>query len=336
MTPRASHAVIDAGILETIGATPLVRLERQFADTQLDVWAKLESFNPSGSAKDRPALRMLEDAIARGEIGPGSTIVESSSGNLGLALARCCRFYGMHFVCVVDVRANPVSVATMRAFGATVHVVEEPDPATGDLLVARLALVRRLVERTPDAYWPNQYANAANPAAHAAGTMREIHDALDGEVDVVLVATSTTGTLSGCASFLQEVGSAARLVAVDAVGSVLFGGERGPRKLPGFGAGTPTELSRRARYDQVVRVDDLDCVVGCRRLVEREAIFVGASGGGVATALARIAPELDAGSRCALILHDGGAGYLDTVYDDAWVARELGCDGAELARRVAG
>lgn len=337
-TPDAARHTLPPveGILGAVGSTPLIRLRRLAAENDLDVWAKMESFNPSGSAKDRPALRMIDDAIRDGRIGAGSTVVESSSGNLGVALARCCRFHGMQFICIVDARANAINVATMRAFGAIVHVVTEPDPATGDLLVARLALVQQILRDTPGAFWPDQYANPENPAAHAAGTMREIYAALDGELDVVLVATSTTGTLAGCGQCLRDVGSSARLVAVDAVGSVLFGGERGARKLPGFGAGSETQLSRRAAYDEIVRVDDLDCVVGCRRLVAREAVFAGASGGGVATAFARIAPTLDAGSRCALILHDGGAGYLDTVYDDAWVTHELQCTPSALASRVAG
>jgi len=322
------------GILATVGQTPLVRLRRQYAEHDIDVWAKLESFNPTGSAKDRPAVRMLQDAIALGEAGPGTTVIESSSGNLGVALARACRFHGMRFICVVDSRAPSISVETIRALGASVHVVTEPDPATGDLLVARLALVAQLLERTPGAFWPDQYANPENPGAHAVGTMREIDEALDGAIDVVLVATSTAGTIAGCCDFLRANGRSTRVIAVDAVGSALFGGTRGPRKLPGFGAGIETPLSRSVRHDHVVRVTDLDCVVGCRRLVAREAIFAGASAGGVAVALAGLAPTLAPGTRCAIILHDGGTGYLRTVYDDAWVEAELGCGADELAARV--
>jgi cysteine synthase A len=222
----------------------------------------------------------------------------------------------------------------MRALGATVHVVTDPDPATGDLLVARLALVDHLVRSTPGAFRPDQYANPANPAAHAAGTMREIDDALHGDVDVVFVATSTTGTLAGCCALLRDRSRATSVVAVDAVGSVLFGGARGPRLLPGFGAGIETPLSRAAGVHDVVRVSDIDCVVGCRRLVAREAVFAGASSGGVVTAFERTIDELPTGSRCVLIFHDGGAGYLETVYDDAWVQRELAVDPVQLERMV--
>lgn len=322
------------GILGAIGDTPLVALRRFAAGHDIRVWAKLEAANPGGSAKDRPAARMIADAIGDGVLAPGATVIESTSGNMGVGLAQACRYHGLKLICVVDRRAHEPNVRTLRALGADVRIVTRPDPATGDLLAARLALVAHLVRTTPGAFWPDQYANASNPAAHAAGTMREIDEALGGDLDHLFVATSTTGTLRGCCDHLREHGRATQVVAVDAVGSALFGGARAPRRLPGFGAGVETELSRSAGYDALVRVSDLDCVVGCRRLVHREAIFAGGSSGGVARALESMAPRLAPGSRCALILPDGGAGYLRTVYDDDWVADELGCSPEDLAARV--
>jgi cysteine synthase A len=222
----------------------------------------------------------------------------------------------------------------MRALGADVRVITQPDPETGDLLVARMHAVHRLLEETPGSFWPDQYANESNPAAHAAGTMREIDEALEGDLDYLFVATSTTGTLRGCGDYLREHGRGTRLVAVDSTGSALFGGVRDRRLLPGFGAGVETGLSTGAEFDQLMRVSDLDCVVGCRRLAEREAILAGASSGGVAYALEAAAAEMAPGSRCAAIFPDGGTGYLETVYDDGWVERELGCDPARLAERI--
>jgi cysteine synthase A len=165
--------------------------------------------------------------------------------------------------------------------------------------------------------------------------MREIDEALDGRLDYLFVATSTTGTLRGCGDYLREHGRSTRIVAVDSAGSALFGGLRGARRLPGFGAGVETGLSATADFDELVRVSDLDCVVGCRRLAEREAILAGASSGGVAFALEALAAQMEAGSRCAAIFPDGGTGYLETVYDDAWVERELGCGPGRLAALVA-
>jgi cysteine synthase A len=272
---------------------------------------------------------MVEDAMADGHLEEGMTVIESTSGNLGIGLARVCTHYGLKLICVVDIRTDEAKVARMRAMGVEVRGVSEPDPETGDLLSARLKLVRDLVAMTPGAYWTNQYANPSNPAAHAE-TMAEIDAALEGDLDWLFVATSTTGTLCGCCDFLLERGRTTRVVAVDALGSVLFGGERGVRRLPGLGAGIPTLLSRRAWFDQLIRVNDLDCVVGCRRLLAREAIFAGASSGGVAMAFESIAPLMDPGARCAMIFPDGGEGYSETVYDDEWVERELGVAPEEL------
>lgn len=316
----APRAAVD-GVLGAVGDTPLVELRRYLDDPGLRVWAKLEAANPGGSIKDRPALRMLTDALDDEQIAAGTTIIESSSGNMGVGLAQACLYHGLQLICVVDTRAHDTNVRTLRALGADVRVVSRPDPETGDLLAARLNLVRELLATTPNSFWPNQYANPSNPAAHADGTMREIDEALDGDVDYLFVATSTAGTLRGCSDYLREHGRATRVVAVDAVGSALFGGERAPRELPGFGAGVETELSQAVQFDRLVRVSDLDCVLGCRRLVKREAIFAGGSSGAVGAALLMLAPSLPAGSRCALIFPDGGAGYLRTVYDDDWVAR---------------
>lgn len=322
------------GILAAIGNTPLVALRRYLGTRDIEVWAKIEAANPGGSAKDRPAARMVQDALEAGLIGHGSTIVESTSGNMGVGLAQACRYHGLRLICVVDSRAHDRNVRTLRALGADVRIVSRPDPETGDLLKARLNLVAHLLDMTPDSYWPNQYANASNPAAHAAGTMREIDEALDGDLDYVFVATSTTGTLSGCHDYLRAHGRPTRIVAVDAVGSALFGGTRATRHVPGFGAGVETPLSRSARYDLLARASDIDCVVGCRRLVEREAILAGGSSGAVAMALEELAPSMEPGSRCALILADGGDGYLGTIYDDDWVTATLGYAPEELAALV--
>ncbi len=322
------------GVLATIGDTPMVALHRYLDRPDVEVWAKLEAFNPGGSAKDRPAARMISDALDRGLIDAMSTVIESSSGNMGVGLAQACRYHGLRFICVVDARTHERNVRLMRALGADVRVVTHPDPQTGELLAARLALVQELIASTPNAFWPDQYANASNPAAHAAGTMLEIDEALEGRLDYLFVATSTTGTLRGCADYLRAHARGTQLVAVDALGSALFGGARAARTLPGFGAGIETELSVGASFHRLVRVSDLECVAGCRRLVQREAILAGASSGGVMVALERVASQMAPGSRCAVILPDGGSGYLTTVYDDAWVQRELGVLPGDLAQMV--
>lgn len=320
-----------SSIQDVVGSTPLVRLSRLFPSTE--VFAKLESFNPGGSAKDRPALNMLRDALDTGRLQPGGTVVESSSGNLGMALARACTLAGVRFICVVDSRANRSTVATIRALGGEVSLVDTPDPETGDLLRARHLRVAELLRTIPGAISLDQYSNPANPAAHRDGTMREVAGALDHRVDHLFVAVSTTGTINGCTDYLREHDMATRVVAVDAVGSVLFDGEQGTRLLPGMGAGVVSPLSRLVIPDEVVRVTDAQAVAGCRALAIREGILAGASGGAVVWALSHA--RFSTGDRVAAILHDGGSAYLDTVHDDAWVTQELGLSRTDLDELVA-
>lgn len=324
------------GILEAIGETPLIRLDRYSERPEIEVWAKLESSNPAASSKDRSALRLITDALESGHIGPETTVIESTSGNLGVGLAQACRYLGLRLICVVDSRTHAINLKTMRALGAEVRVVDRKTAGDRDLLAARLDLVREILTEIPDSYWPNQYENPSSATAHAEGTMREIDEDLEGQIDYLFVATSTTGTLRGCCDYLVRGGRGTRVVAVDAVGSVLFGGERSERRLPGFGAGVATGLSKRAWFDRLARIDDLACVIGCRRLVDREALFVGASSGAVAAAFDSLADGIEPGSRCALILADGGAGYLDTVYSDEWVEAELGLEAERVDELVSG
>jgi N-(2-amino-2-carboxyethyl)-L-glutamate synthase len=311
------------GILDAIGHTPLVRLERLFAGSGLEVYAKLEALNPGGSLKDRPALTMIRSALERGQLREGMTVVESSSGNLAVGLAQACRYFGLHLVCVVDARTVSHNVAILRAYGAEVEVIAEPDPATGEYLPARLRRVGELLAEWPRAVWLNQYANRDNSLSHRQ-TMGEIVATLDGHVDYLVCATSTCGTLRGCAEYLREIGADTRVVAVDAAGSVIFGRAAATRLIPGHGASVRPELFAPDLADDVVHVDDLDCVVGCRRLVRREALLTGGSSGAVVMGLTRLADRIPAGARCALILPDRGERYLETIYSDAWVLEHFG------------
>lgn len=322
------------GILDAIGATPLVRLSRFLDRPDIDLYAKLECLNPGGSMKDRPANEMLRRAIATGEIGPDTLIVESSSGNMGIGLAQACRYHGLRFRCVIDGRTEEHNVKILRAYGAEIDLVTEPDAATGDLLAARLARVREILASEPDAYWPNQYANEHNPLAHQLGTMREIDEALSGTADYVFVATSSTGTARGCDEYLRAHHRSTAIVAVDAWGSVLFGGPPQPRHIPGLGAGVVPPLADRGRFSDVLHVSALDCVVGCRRLVEREGILAGGSAGGVVNAVRRRAPDLAPGTTCVAILGDSGTRYLDSLYSDEWVHSRLGVAPADLRAAV--
>jgi 2,3-diaminopropionate biosynthesis protein SbnA len=312
------------GILSTIGNTPLIRLTKVLPGVKFRLFAKLEALNPGGSVKDRPALAILMEALSSGQIDHGTVIIESSSGNMGIGLAQVCRFYGLRFVCVVDPKAAAQNLAVLRAYGAEIDQITEPDPATGEFLPARLQRVQELREKIENSFWPNQYANLHNPGSHYQTTMREIDSALGGKIDYLFVATSTCGTIRGCAEYIRDHGLKTRVIAVDALGSLIFSDVKAKRMIPGLGAGLRPPLCDPTLIDGCVHVSDLDCVTGCRWLIAREAILAGGSSGAVIAAVDRVKDDIPAGASCAAILPDRGERYLDTVFDNGWVREHFG------------
>lgn len=313
---------MNEGILSLVGNTPLVELTRVLPELPFRLYAKLEGFNPGGSMKDRPASLILKQGLETGAIGPGTVVIESSSGNMGIGLAQICSYYGVRFICVVDIKTTLQNILLLKAYGAEVEVVEEPDEVTGEFLQARINRVQELQRSIEDSYWPNQYSNECNPLAHHQ-TMREIVSDL-GEIDYLFCATSTCGTLRGCAEYVRRHNLKTKIIAVDALGSVLFGGKRAKRLIPGHGAAViPPLFQADLAYDHV-HVSDLDCIVGCRRLANREAILSGGSSGAVLMAVERLKDDIPRGSICALILADRGDRYLDTIYSNTWVIEHFG------------
>lgn len=315
------------GVLSAVGNTPLVHLAKLYPDLNFQIFGKLEALNPGGSIKDRPALEILEEAIRSGRVTSDTVIVESSSGNMGVGLAQACCCYGLRLICVVDAKAQPQNVRILEAYGAEIEYVAEPDPATGEFLQARLHRVKSLLARIEGSFWPNQYANTYNSGSHFRTTMREIAEAIDalgGKVDAVFCATSTCGTVRGCGEYVRDNGLATRVVAVDALGSLIFSDIQAKRLLPGMGAGLRPPLCDTTVIHDVVHVSDLECISGCRRLVRAEGILAGASSGGIVAAAGRMRDKIPAGSTCVLILPDRGERYLDTVYSDDWVRDHFG------------
>jgi 2,3-diaminopropionate biosynthesis protein SbnA len=315
---------VDEGILSAIGNTPLIRLNRFLPAAPFQLFGKLEALNPGGSIKDRPAVAILEDGLRSGAIGPDSVIVESSSGNMGIGLAQACRYHGLRFICVVDPKTVPQNLAVLRAYGAEIDYVAEPDPATGEFLQARLNRVEELLKQIEGSFWPNQYKNLQNPSAHYHNTMAEIAAELGGKIDFLFVATSTCGTVRGCSEYARDHGLGTRVVAVDAIGSLIFSDQKAKRMIPGLGAGMRPPLCEISLIDDFILVSDTDCVAGCRRLVAREAILAGGSSGAVMSAIEKYQGNIPAGATCVAILPDRGERYLDTVYDDDWVKLHLG------------
>jgi cysteine synthase A len=310
------------GILSAIGRTPLVRLTRVFTDINFHLFAKLEALNPGGSVKDRPAASIISHGIETGAIRPDTVVIESSSGNMGIGLAQVCSYFGLRFICVVDAKTTSQNIRLLKAYGAEVDVVIEPDPTTGEFLRARMTRVQDLARSTKNSFWPNQYASLYNPLAHRQ-TMDEIVTALDGRVDYLFCATSTCGTLRGCVEYLREKKLPTKVFAVDAVGSIIFGGQIASRLIPGHGASVRPQLYE-PDLAECIHISDMECVIGCHRLALQEAILAGGSSGAVIMAVDLVKEEISPDSNCVVILPDRGERYLDTIYSSSWVEKHFG------------
>ncbi|MGA4881001.1 2,3-diaminopropionate biosynthesis protein SbnA [Streptomyces lydicamycinicus] len=286
---------------------------------------KCEGFNFTGSVKQKAALEMVEAAEEAGRLSPGSVLVESSSGNLGVALSVIAASKGYRFVCVTDSRCNLASKRLMEALGATVHTIAEPAPE-GGFLGARIAYVRKLCEEDARYVWLNQYVNPANWRAHYRYTAPGIHRSYP-ELDVLFVGAGTTGTLMGCARWYKEHRPGVRIVAVDSVGSVAFGHPPSPRMIPGLGSGVRPALLDEDFIDDVVLVPEPDTVRMCHRLAGRGFLFGGSTGTVVSGADRWLAERGGpAGLSSVAISPDMGERYLDTVYHTNWVQGVYGED----------
>lgn len=312
---------ISESIIDTVGNTPLVKLNNVLNDSHFNLFGKLEAANPAGSIKDRTSLYIIKQALASGTIKKGDTVIESSSGNMAVGLAQACLYYGLKLIVVVDPKLNSHTEKILRTYGVRIEHVTVPKK-NGGYLAARLERVQQLLDQIPNSYWSNQYGNQNNPLTHHE-TMSELINSLHGKLDYLFVATSTCGTLMGCADYIYENHLNTKIIAVDAVGSVLFGGPPLKRLIPGHGAGVPSQFLDTNRIYDHVYVDDVDCARGCWSLLEKEAILCGGSSGGMISAVGKYSKKMEQDSNCALFLCDRGERYLDTIYNRDWLLKEL-------------
>jgi N-(2-amino-2-carboxyethyl)-L-glutamate synthase len=312
--------MIYQSVVDCVGRTPLVRLSRLFPYRGLDVIAKLELLNPGGSVKDRPARYIIEQGLRDGSISSDTHLIESSSGNLGIALAMVSRVYSLSFTCVVDPKISPANLKILQQLQANIELVDTPDNH-GGYLETRIQRVHQLLRTIPRSQWINQYANQMNWQAHYHTTGAEILADLDQPVDCFVAAVSTTGTILGVSRRLRQAFPRVRVVAIDAVGSVIFGVSPGAREIPGIGASRVPELLSPQEIDEVVYVSDREAVEGCRELLATEGIFAGGSSGSVVAGIRKLLPTFPSTYRVVTIFPDRGDRYLDLVYDNEWVSR---------------
>jgi 2,3-diaminopropionate biosynthesis protein SbnA len=299
------------------------------------LFLKCEGFNFAGSIKLKAANEMVELAERNGALTPRSILIESSSGNLGVALSMIAASKDYRFVCVTDSRCNAATIRLMEALGAAVHVVPDPPPdAPGGRLGARLDHVHRLCASDSRYVWLNQYANPGNWQAHYRSTAPAIMRQFP-ELDVLFVGAGTTGTLMGCARYLRQWHRPVRVVAVDSVGSVTFGGPPGRRLIPGVGTSVRPPLLDESYVDEVLYVEEADTVRACHRLAGRGFLFGGSTGTVVSGAMRWLASRDARDLTAVAIAPDLGERYLDTLYDTSWVREHYDRDALALDGRTA-
>ncbi len=282
------------------------------------VYVKCEALNIAGSIKLKPALRMVDGFVRRGLLSKTGTLIESSSGNLGVALSMVAAAKGYRFICVTDPNASEDSIKIMRAVGAEVIVVEEKDQ-NGGFLGSRIKLITSMCRNDNSLLWVNQYANEDNWISHYTSTAPEILERYP-KVDKLFIGAGTGGTLMGCARYFRSFSPATHVVAVDVVGSITFGAPPGSRRIPGLGTSRRPEIIDDDFVSSVVHVTEQDTIAMCRRFAKRGLLLGGSTGSvlaGVAQACSIVQPD----DVVVTIMPDMGFKYVDTIYNDEWAGK---------------
>lgn len=308
-------------LLNLIGDDLFVKLD---ALGLANLHVKLEYLNPAGSIKFKTAIGLIRSCELSGAIKHDTILIESSSGNLGVALSLICANKGYRFTCVVDPNTNEQNIRCMRALGAEVVCIAKKD-ANGGFLGSRIAFIRELVARDTRYVWTNQYQNRANPQIHADLTAAAIDRAFP-NVDYLFVGAGTTGTLMGCAHYFSRRCPRTKLIAVDSVGSVTFGLPARRRYIPGLGASQQPFFFKREAVYRMVAVPEAAAVSMCRYLARTHGLLCGGSTGTVLTAAYAWSEHIGRDDVVVAIAPDSGERYLDTIYNDDWVREKLGAD----------
>ncbi len=331
LTAASEESGSDCGFVAQIGNTPIQRVRLLIRGKSRNVYLKLEGDNPGGSIKDRTALNLLRSLENTGRLSTGGRLIESSSGNLAIALAMLARDRGYQFTAVVDPKITAENMRRLSDLGAGTMMVEMPDESGGYLLT-RLARIREMLAEDPELLWTNQYTNVANPEAHYLGTGPEIFRQMERRVDVVFVAVSTGGTLAGIGRYYREASPDTRIIAVDARGSVALGGSPGERKMTGMGCSRRSDFVDAGHYDELSYIGDCEAFAFCRALDAATGIKVGGSSGACLAACARYLQTHKKVERAVCICPDRGEHYASSIFSNLWLAQ----NGLEIGRQHLG
>jgi cysteine synthase A len=301
---------IAASVLDLIGNTPMVRLNRVVPEGSAEIVAKLESNNPGGSVKDRIALSMIEDAEARGELKPGATIVEPTSGNTGIGLAMVAAVKGYKLVLTMPDDMSPERRKLLQRYGAQLVLTPAIEGMTGAVFAAE-----EMIAKNKDYFMPQQFNNPANPEVHRRTTVREILRDTDGRLDAFVAGVGTGGTITGVGEVLKQELPGVQIVAVEPARSpVLAGGKPGLHAIQGIGASFVPSVLNKDVYDELIQVKDEDAIEQTRRLARMEGLLVGISAGANLHASLIVAKRLGAGKRVVTLLPDTGERYLSVNF----------------------
>ena len=293
-------------ITELIGGTPLVRLNQLSRPGSATIYGKVESFNPGGSVKDRICLSMIDEAERQDRLKPGGTIVEPTSGNTGIGLALVAAVRRYKLILVMPESMSMERASLLSSYGAQLVLTAAWEGMKGSIKEAE-----SIVSQNPSYFMPNQFSNPANPAIHRQTTAIEIWDALEGHIDAFVAAVGTGGTITGCGEVFKERNAKIKIIAVEPAGSpVLSGGDPGPHKIQGIGAGFIPKVLNRSILDQVITVTDDEAYQTAKLLAKKEGLLVGISAGANVFAAQKVAEELGPGKNVVTVLCDTGERYI--------------------------